>query len=171
MRVLSLLPRRQLLFLGVGGSCFAVQYGLLTLLATGGLYRPLANALGFLTSAQLNFLLSSRLTWSDRHAVVSRTVWARLASYNATALISLAINTVVFQLAYQRLGNLAAAAAGVVAGLCVTYAVCDRVIFRKRARHQSGHRAAPKPDYQSAHRVTNAAARDQGSPIPSWSAS
>ena len=170
MRVRSLLPRRQLLFLGVGGTCFAVQYGLLTALAIGGLYRPLANAFGFFTSAQLNFLLSSRLTWSDRRTKPGRTVWARLASYNATALISLTINTAVFELTYQRLGNLVAAAAGVVAGLCVTYAVCDLVIFRTRAKHQSGRRAVSKPHYQSAHRVTNVA-RDSRTSIPSWSAS
>ena len=167
MRVLSLLSKRQFMFLAVGGTCFAVQYGVLTVLASVGLDRPLANALGFVTSAQLNFLLSSRLTWSDRHATANRGMWIRLASYNATALISLAVNTVVFEIAYQRLGNLAAAAFGVVAGLCVTYTVCDLVIFRKRARHQSGRRARPKPDYQSAHRV----ASEQRLSIPSWSAS
>lgn len=170
MRVLSLLSRRQLMFLGVGGTCFAVQYGLLTALAVVGLDRTLANALGFVASAQLNFLLSSRLTWSDRHATASRAAWVRLASYNATALISLAVNTVVFGATYQRLGNLAAAAVGVVAGLCVTYTVCDLIIFRKRARHQSGHRARPKPDYQSAHRAAKVAPEQRPS-VPSWSAS
>jgi putative flippase GtrA len=170
MRVLSLLSRRQLMFLGVGGTCFAVQYGLLTALGILGLDRPLANALGFVTSAQLNYLLSARLTWSDRHATAGRSGWVRLASYNATALISLAVNTAVFEVTYQRLGNLAAAAAGVAAGLCVTYTVCDLIIFRKRARHQSGHRARPRPDYQSAHRAAKAG-RQQRPPVPSWSAS
>jgi putative flippase GtrA len=158
------------MFLGVGGTCFAVQYCLLTVLAIGGLSRPLANAVGFIASAQLNFLLSSRLTWSDRHATANRATWARLASYNATALISLAVNTAVFEVAYQRLGNLAAALAGVVAGLCVTYTVCDLVIFRKRARHQSGHRARPKPDYKSMHRAAKLARGERPS-LPSWSTS
>jgi putative flippase GtrA len=170
MRVLSLLSRRQLMFLGVGGTCFAVQYGLLTALGIVGLDRPLANAVGFVTAAQLNFLLSSRLTWSDRPAAASRSVWVRLASYNATALISLAVNTAVFELTYQRLGNLGGAAAGVLVGMCVTYAVCDLIIFRRRARHQSGRRARPKPDYESAHRATNAA-REPRPSVPSWSAS
>jgi putative flippase GtrA len=170
MRVLTLLSKRQLMFLGVGGTCFAVQYGMLTALATGGLDRPVANALGFVTSAQLNFLLSSRLTWSDRNATARRAPWVRLASYNATALISLAVNTAVFEVTYQRLGNLAAAAVGVVAGLCVTYAVCDLVIFRKRARYQPAHRARPKPEYQSGYGAKTVAT-DQRPSIPSWSAS
>jgi putative flippase GtrA len=158
------------MFLGVGGTCFAVQYGVLTALASAGLDRPVANAVGFVTSAQLNFLLSSRLTWSDRNAAARRTAWVRLASYNATALISLAVNTVVFGVMYHRLGNLAGAAVGVAAGLCVTYTVCDLVIFRERARHQSGHSARPRPEYQSAHRVKEAAPERQPS-IPFWSAS
>ncbi len=170
MRVLSLLSRRQLVFLGVGGTCFAVQFGVLTALSIVGLDRPLANALGFITSAQLNFLLSSRLTWSDRQTTASGARWVRVASYNATALVSLAVNTAVFEISYQRLGNLGGAAAGVVAGLFVTYAVCDLVIFRKRARHQSGSRARPKPDYQSAHRAVKVV-RDQRPSVPSWSAS
>jgi putative flippase GtrA len=144
--------RRQLLFLCVGGACFLTQYGLLTAMTAGGVYRPLANALGFAASAQLNFALSARLTWRDRSAngqrgtlggrsprQARRAFWARLASYNGTALVSLAVNTGVFTIAYHRLGNLAAAALGVVCGMCVTYLVCDLVIFRDR---RPKHRAA-----------------------------
>ncbi len=130
-----LLRRRQLLFVCVGAVCFLTQYCALTALATFGVNRPLANALGFVLSAQLNFVLSSRLTWRDRRAGTTRTLWARLVGYNGTALISLAVNTAAFSLVYQRVGNLAGAAVGVICGMCVTYLVCDLLIFRDRPKH------------------------------------
>ncbi len=127
--------KRQFLFVSVGATCFLTQYCTLTALTTVGVNRPLANALGFALSAQLNFVLSSRLTWRDRRAASARTLWARLASYNGTALISLAVNTAAFSLVYQRVGNLAGAAVGVISGMCVTYLVCDLLIFREHSKH------------------------------------
>lgn len=147
------LGKRQLLFVAVGASCFAAQYGALSVMAAGGLNRPVANALGFILSAQLNFVLSSRLTWRDRRATTSKTLWARLVAYNGTALISLAVNTLAFSLVYQRVGNLAGAAIGVACGMCVTYLVCDRLIFRD---HRPKHAIAGRP---SLRRPGGAAAR------------
>jgi putative flippase GtrA len=134
------------LFLCVGGACFLTQYAALTAMAAAGMYRPVANALGFAISAQLNFALSARLTWRDRPSAGG--LWARWASYNGTALISLAVNTAVFAIAYRRLGNLPAAAAGVLAGMCVTYLVCDLLIFRDRGKHRpvsGSHRRSGHP--------------------------
>jgi putative flippase GtrA len=127
------LGKRQLLFVLVGATCFLTQYGVLTVLAAAGINRPLANAVGFGLSAQLNFLLSSRLTWRDRRAHSARTLCLRLVSYNGTALLSLSVNTAAFTLVYQRVGNLAGAALGVGCGMCVTYLICDLIIFRNRA--------------------------------------
>ena len=132
--------KRQLLFVSVGATCFLAQYVALTALADAGLSRPLANALGFVLSAQLNFVLSSLLTWRDRRARPSQTLWMRLASYNATALIALAVNTAAFSLVYEHVGNLAAAAFGVVCGMCVTYLVCDLFIFSERPKRASSGR-------------------------------
>jgi putative flippase GtrA len=126
--------KRQLLFVSVGAACFLAQYCALTAMATAGVNRPLANALGFALSAQLNFALSSRLTWRDRRAGSAQTLWTRLACYNGTALISLAVNTAAFSLVYRQVGNLAGAAVGVICGMCVTYLVCDLVIFRERSK-------------------------------------
>jgi putative flippase GtrA len=137
--------QRQLLFLCVGVTCFLTQYAALTAMAAAGTYRPLANALGFAISAQLNFVLSVRLTWRDRPTAAARTLWARWASYNGTALISLAVNTVVFTAAYHRIGNLSAAALGVLCGMCVTYLVCDLLIFRERGRPQTASRSRRRP--------------------------
>lgn len=127
--------RRQLLFIAVGATCFLAQYCVLTALAAAGVNRPLGNALGFAASAQLNFLLSSRLTWRDRRGGTAKTLWARLVAYNGTALVSLGVNTAAFTLVYQHVGNLAGAAIGVICGMVVTYLVCDRLIFRDRPKH------------------------------------
>jgi putative flippase GtrA len=130
--------KRQVLFVSVGATCFLVQYCTLSALTMAGVYRPLANALGFALSAQLNFLLSSQLTWRDRRARSAQTLWTRLACYNGTALISLGVNTAVFTLVYRQVGNLAAAAIGVISGMCVTYLVCDLFIFREHSKRAIG---------------------------------
>src|ERR1700730_9062368 len=116
---------RQLLFVAVGTTCFLVQFSVLSALSLAGVSRPAANAVGFVISAQLNFALSARLPGRDQPTAAARTWWARLLSYNVTALVALAVNTAVFTLAYHKLGNLAAAALGVLCGMCVTYIVCD----------------------------------------------
>jgi putative flippase GtrA len=135
--VVTLLKRgkRQLLFVSVGATCFIAQYCVLTVIASAGVNRPVANAIGFAFSAQLNFVLSSRLTWHDRRAGSAQTLWTRLISYNGIALISLGVNTAAFSLVYRQVGNLAGAAIGVICGMCVTYLVCDLLIFRERAKH------------------------------------
>jgi putative flippase GtrA len=145
VRTLLRRGRRQLLFLCVGATCFLVQYTALTAMAAAGTYRPVANALGFVIAAQLNFALSARLTWRDRPLTAARTRWARWASYNGIALISLAVNTAVFTAAFHRLGNLPAAALGVLAGMCVTYLVCDLLIFRDRRTRSGAHRRPRRP--------------------------
>jgi putative flippase GtrA len=137
--------RRQLLFVAVGTTCFLAQYSVLSVLALAGVSRPLADALGFIISAQLNFALSARFTWRDRPAGSARTRWGQLLSYNATALVSLAVNIAVFTLTYRRVGNLAAAALGVLCGMLVTYLVCDLLIFRDRRKSARGTDAHPRP--------------------------
>ncbi|MBV9382108.1 MAG: GtrA family protein [Streptosporangiaceae bacterium] len=144
--------KRQLLFVSVGATCFAAQYCVLTAMGSAGVNRPVANAIGFALSAQLNFVLSSRLTWRDRRAKSAQTLWARLAGYNGTALISLGVNTAAFTLVYRQVGNLAGAAVGVICGMCVTYLVCDMLIFRERAKHAMAGRP-------SLHRPGSAAGR------------
>ena len=96
-------------------------------------YLPaLANSLAFAVSAQLNFLLSSRLTWGDRPAGGWRDTSGRWAAYNGTALLSLIFDTGVFTASYRLVGTPAAAAAGVLAATCLTFLVCNRLIFRVR---------------------------------------
>jgi putative flippase GtrA len=121
-------------FLAVGGTCFAIQFALLTGLVRLGVDRPVANAIAFAGSAQLNFLLSSRLTWADRPAGTWRQGGARLLAYNLTALVSLGVDSGVFVLAYRATGTLPAAGLGVVTSTALVYLICNRLVFRSAPR-------------------------------------
>ncbi|MBE1532984.1 GtrA family protein [Actinomadura algeriensis] len=120
---------RILRFVSVGGLCFSLQYAFASALGGTGTPWPVANAAGFLTSAQLNFLLSSTWTWRDRTV---RIAWPRWAAYHASVLLALSVNTVVFLLAYRRTGPLPAALLGVLAGGAANYLACDLGVFRPR---------------------------------------
>ena len=122
--------KRIAVFAIVGLVCFAVQLVLLTLMVRSGAYRPVANAVAFAVSAQLNFLLSSRVTWRDRPAAGLRGTGARWLAYNGTALVSLGCNTAVFTATYRAVGTTPAAALGVVTGTCVVYLTCNLLVFR-----------------------------------------
>jgi len=131
--------KRIAVFAIVGIVCFAVQLALLTLMVRLGAYRPVANAVAFAISAQLNFLLSSRVTWRDRPAASRGGTGARWLAYNGTALLSLGCNTAVFTLSYHSIGTALAAALGVLTGTCFVYLTCNLLVFRgTRAAHAAG---------------------------------
>jgi putative flippase GtrA len=121
-------------FSAVGLACFAIQAGLLLALRGAGTPDTLANAIGFLASAQVNFLLSTRFTWSDRRlpSAEPRPVALRWASFQATVAIALACNTGVFALASRFTGPVVAAATGVAVGALLTFLVSNHLVFRKR---------------------------------------
>jgi putative flippase GtrA len=123
--------RRALRFAAVGIVCFSLQYLLLRLFKAVGVQVTAADALGFALSAQLNFALSMLFTWGDRKGAFTRSPGTRWASYNASILLTLAINTGVFQLC-RPLGDLGASALGVFVGAVGNYALCDIVVFRGR---------------------------------------
>ena len=134
---------RKLRFLAVGALCFTLQYALLRALSGAGMARALANGVGFVISAQANFVLSSIFTWADRtpddlprsgiSKVGSNANGTRWVSYNGTAALALVVNTLVFAAVDRVVGTLPAALAGVAAGTVVTFLVCDRLIFAGRA--------------------------------------
>lgn len=99
----------------------------------------MADAIGFAASAQLNFALSTRFTWGDRQPAGRRDTSARWLAYNATALVSLGCNSVVFTASYQAIGTTVAALLGVLAGTTVVYLTCNFLVFRVR---KSAARAA-----------------------------
>lgn len=131
---------RILRFIGTGGVCFSVQCAGGAVLSRSGVPWPAANATGFAASAQLNFLLSSGWTWRDRRPPrrAGLVFWRRWASYNATALMALVLNTVAFTLTYERIGALPAALAGVAFGTVLTYLLCDLAVFRGSRTLSSG---------------------------------
>jgi putative flippase GtrA len=130
LRVLSRARKRIAVFAIVGVVCFAVQLVLLALMVHLGAYRPVANAVAFAISAQLNFLLSSRVTWRDRPSSGRGGTGARWLAYNGTALVSLGVNTAVFTASYHSIGTTAAALLGVLTGTCVVYLTCNLLVFR-----------------------------------------
>jgi putative flippase GtrA len=122
--------KRIAIFALVGATCFGVQLALLTAAVHLGASRPVGNAVGFAISAQLNFLLSSRITWRDRLVSGWRDMGRRWLAYNGTALVSLGVNTAVFTLAYHEIGTTPASLLGVLIGTCVVYLTCNLLIFR-----------------------------------------
>src|SRR5689334_20213683 len=97
---LASLPR-PLRFGAVGAVCATVQLATLAALVHLGLERHMANVCAGLLATQVNFALSSRITWHDRpatgHPVAA--VLSRLLRFNAMSLAALAVNWGVFALA------------------------------------------------------------------------
>ncbi|MEU6859739.1 GtrA family protein [Glycomyces sp. NPDC046736] len=122
-------------FAAVGLVCFAIQAALLVALHGAGTPQTLANAVGFLASAQVNFLLSTYFTWRDRRLprLRRKALAARWVAFQTTVAVSLACNTAVFALVSQFAPPVAAAAVGVGAGALLTYLASDHLIFRRRA--------------------------------------
>ncbi|GAA2292201.1 hypothetical protein GCM10009853_055040 [Glycomyces scopariae] len=135
-------------FSGVGLTCFAIQAGILLALGRTGVPGPIANATGFLASAQVNFLLSTYVTWSDRRLPRAEPWARRWLSFQATVAVSLACNTGVYALASGFLPPVAAAAAGVCAGALLTYLASDHLVFRRRRAAQTDHFGASLDDHR-----------------------
>jgi putative flippase GtrA len=123
---------RPLRFGFVGGTCAALQLGILFVLVHLGLEQHAANILAFLLSTQGNFVLSSSITWHERRGIAPTrsTAAARLASYNAMALGTLLVNQAVFTLAVHATHYLVASALGIVVAALLNYLVSGAVIFR-----------------------------------------
>jgi putative flippase GtrA len=80
----------------VGASCYLVQLGLMQGLKHS-MHLYCADLIGFLASAQLNFILSQVFTWGDRRHAESLIM--RWTKFNASALVSVSIvNALVFWL-------------------------------------------------------------------------
>ena len=85
----------------VAASCTLGQLLVLAWLTRLGVSEVVANGIGFVLSAQANFVLSAQITWRDRkHPVRSADfgAWpARWVSFNTVAIAALAINELVLQ--------------------------------------------------------------------------
>lgn len=119
----------RLLYFGmVGLLCFGVQQLILHVLTGNPFDATSANSIGFVTSAQLNFVLSRNLTWRDRRSNRFISQWVK---FNATAFSSLVVNTIVFYTLYTLTAFMAVASAtAVVIGTGVSYMANNVMTFQ-----------------------------------------
>lgn len=87
--------KRVLRFGFVGALCLLIQIIILTSLER---FMPpvIANAIGFVTSAQLNFLLSYRFTWADSARKSGFLLFKTWLKFNTVVLSSACINAAAF---------------------------------------------------------------------------
>lgn len=86
------IQKRILRFAFVGTLCFVVQWSLIQAFCQL-MHVFYADALAFLLSAQLNFILSHAFTWKDRQSSHTLLRWQK---FNLAALTSAGINAGVF---------------------------------------------------------------------------
>lgn len=126
---------RPIAFLSIGLGCFVLQLAILVTLVHIGIPRTEANALGFLASAQVKFVLSCQFVWSDRPARRGG-FWQRFAAFNATTFVAFIANTIVFAASNGTVGIVVGSVLGVASGTIISYVACDLLVFR--ASHVAG---------------------------------
>ena len=132
----------------VAGFCTLLQLLILEFLNHLGVNRVLANGIGFVVSAQANFILSALFTWRDRKPRLARhtksinatkaSIWAaRWIKFNTTALVALAINELVFAAAlHEGIPLFIGSAVGILSGAIVTFSVNHFITLGDSERKQ-----------------------------------
>lgn len=87
----------------------------------------IANALGFVLSTQINFLLSASFTW--RHRRAPGTLRRRWLKFNSVAFVGLLLNTAAFALMHLWLQPFLAAAVAIATSTGLSYLLNRRVVF------------------------------------------
>lgn len=115
----------------VGALCLLIQISILFILEP--IIPPVfANAIGFIVSAQLNFVLSYRFTWHDsarKNGFHLMTTWLQ---FNLVVLLSASINAAAFSLIRYTLiesSTLAAIGATVISTVC-TFLINHFVVLK-----------------------------------------
>lgn len=119
---------RVLRFAAVGSITAVLQILVLVVLERHGWAALLANAVGFVLSAQVNFALNSAFTWRDRGALTPlRRRWVLFhGSIIATALL----NQVVFAVAHMFAPLIVASLCGIAVASLGNFVLGDRFVFR-----------------------------------------
>jgi putative flippase GtrA len=123
---------RPIRFIITGGISACVQLGFLYVLTRYALNPNLANALAFLLSAQVNFLLSSLFTWGDRRPSKKRTLLQRWVTFHGSIVGTAVLNALVFAVAHQFLPTLIASASGILVAAFVNFFMMNKLIFRSK---------------------------------------
>lgn len=128
---------RPLRFVFTGGLCGLIQLILFTLLERMGLstvpLQLIANIVAFLLSAQVNFLLSVKLTWRDRQIQQPQqrsNLLARWLAFHGSILGTALLNQLVFLLAHLLLPSLVAVVLGIGVAALANFVLLDRQVFR-----------------------------------------
>src|SRR5579884_1128065 len=128
---------RPLRFVFTGGLCGLIQLVLFTLLERAGLssapLQLIANAIAFLLSAQVNFLLSMKLTWRDRKLQQPQRrngLLARWLTFHGSILGTALLNQLVFLLAHLFLPGSVAVVLGIGVAALANFVLLDRQVFR-----------------------------------------
>jgi putative flippase GtrA len=117
-------------FGGTGVLCLALQYSVLRALQSEGLPPAAAVFVGYCVSAQLNFVLSYSVTWSDsarRHGAALLATWA---SFNGACVASALVNTGVYAICRQDAGDVVALGLATVTSTTLNYVMNHFVVLR-----------------------------------------
>lgn len=120
---------RPVSFLAVGAACAVVQLVLLAAFTELAGLGAFSNMLAFLVSGQVNFLLSTLLTWRDREAASWRSTGSRLFRFNAVIVVAALANQVIFFGFEKAVPYLYAGAIALVMTTGAKYVVADRWVF------------------------------------------
>ncbi|MCA9831340.1 MAG: GtrA family protein [Dehalococcoidia bacterium] len=115
----------------VGIACGGFQLVLLAVFVEATPLGRSGNLVAFVLSAQMNYVLSERLTWSDRRGSHGFG-WRRLAGFNALIIAAAGINQVLFIAVDMLAPYLAASALALIATSVLKYAIADRRVFPAR---------------------------------------
>src|SRR2546423_9656275 len=118
---------RPLRFALTGGLAGLLQLGLLALLTGRGWPAALANAIAFLLAGQVNFALSTTLTWRDRR--MTAPLWRRWLLFHGSIAAMAGVNGLVFLAVRTVLPPLLASAAGIAVAAGGNFLLGDRLVF------------------------------------------
>ncbi len=120
---------RALRFAAVGGATGALQILILVVLEGRGWAALPANAVGFVFSAQVNFVLNSTFTWRDRAG--SRPLWRRWALFQGSIASTAVLNQIVFAGAHVFAPSIVASMCGIAGASVGNFVLGDRLVFRR----------------------------------------
>ncbi len=117
-------------FAVIGSLCGVAQLGLLAAFTERTNLGTMSNAIAFLISAQLNFVLNRAVTWRDRMHHRPMALFVQVLEFNALTLVAVAFNQAIYLGALRVAPYLIAGAVGIGATTLAKYFIADRWIFR-----------------------------------------